>query len=252
VARGEVRALNGWRTAEVVAVHPETPTARTLALRVPRWPGNLAGQHVDVRLTAPDGYQAVRSYSLSSPALPAADEAVVEFGVERLDDGEVSPFLVEEVRPGDVLEVTGPLGGWFTWDPAADAGPVQLVGGGSGVVPLLSIVRTHGETGADGPVRLLQSTRVPAALMHRAELERRAREQPGFSLDLVWTREAPPGDAHPPGRLDAARLAAATLPAADRPTCYVCGPTGFVEVVADLLVAAGHPAERVRTERFGG
>ena len=252
MARGEVRALSGWRTAEVVGVRAETATARTLSLRVPDWPGSLAGQHVDVRLTAPDGYQAVRSYSLASPALPPAGSVVVEIGVELLDDGEVSPFLVEEVRTGDVLEVTGPLGGWFTWGPDHDGGPVQLVGGGSGVVPLLSIVRTHADLGSPVPLRLLQSTRTPAAAIYRGELGQRAQEDRGFALTEVWTREAPPGDPRPPGRLDAALLVAATIPAADAPTCYVCGPTRFVEVVADLLVAAGHPAERVRTERFGG
>ena len=240
--------MNGWRAARVVDVRPESGTARTLVLEVADWPGHLAGQHLDVRLTAPDGYQAARSYSIASRALPAG-RARVEIGVELLEDGEVSSFLVREVRPGDVLEVTGPLGGWFVWRPAP--GPVQLVGGGSGVVPLISVVRTHAEAGAADPLRLLLSVRSPAAAMYRAELADRAAGQAGFTLDVVWTRQAPPGAGRPPGRLDAARLAAAVVPAEQDPLCLVCGPTPFVERVAELLLAAGHAAGRIRTERFG-
>ena len=247
--RAEVLPLNGWRAARVADVRAESATARTLVLDVPDWPGHLAGQHLDVRLTAPDGYQAVRSYSLASAAVPAG-RARVEIGVELLEEGEVSSFLVEEVRPGDVLEVTGPLGGWFVWRPGTP-GPVQLVGGGSGVVPLLSVVRTHAQVPAAPELRLLLSVRSPAVAMYRAELLERAAGQPGFSLDLVWTREVPPGAAARPGRLDAQRLAAASIPPAQRPLCLVCGPTPFVEHVAELLVAAGHDSGRIRTERFG-
>ncbi len=233
----------------MVQVRRESATARTLVLEVPDWPGHLAGQHLDVRLSAPDGYRAVRSYSLASAAAPPGP-ARVEIGVQELDDGEVSPFLVREVRAGDVLEVTGPLGGWFVWRPQ-DPGPVQLVGGGSGVVPLVSVVRTHAAAGSPVPVRLLLSARSPELAMHVPELRRRALRQPGFAFDVVWTRRAPEGEARPVGRLDAARLAAATVPAEQGPTCYVCGPTPFVEAVAELLLAAGHPAARIRTERFG-
>ncbi|WP_407659610.1 ferredoxin reductase [Kineococcus indalonis] len=249
MARAEVRALNGWRPARVVQVRPESDTARTLVLEVPDWPGHLAGQHLDVRLTAPDGYRAVRSYSLASAAT-GPGPARVEVGVQELGEGEVSPFLVHEVRPGDVLEVTGPLGGWFVWRPG-DPGPVQLVGGGSGVVPLVSVVRTHAAAGSPVPLRLLLSARTPATAMHLPELLRRGADQPGFSFEAVWTRQAPEGDRRPPARLDAARLARAVLPAEQGPTCYVCGPTAFVETVADLLLAAGHRAGRIRTERFG-
>jgi len=254
VARAAVRALStpsaAWRPARVTAVRPETATARTLVLAVRDWPGHVAGQHVDVRLTAPDGYQAVRSYSLASAAT-APGPAEVAIGVERLDDGEVSPFLVEDVRVGDVLEVTGPLGGWFVWRPDRDPGPVQLVGGGSGVVPLVAVVRTHGTLAAPGPLRLLVSARSPAVALYDAELVDRADRQPGFSLAQVWTRQAPAGAARAPGRLGPDDVARSVLPPSSAPTCFVCGPTPFVEHVAGLLVAAGHDPARIRTERFG-
>lgn len=152
MARAAVLALNGWRAARVLEVRPESATARTLVLGIASWPGHLAGQHLDVRLTAPDGYRAVRSYSIASAAL-GPGPAEVEIGVELLPDGEVSSFLTGEVRAGDVLEVTGPLGGWFVWRPGAP-GPVQLVGGGSGVVALVSVVRTHAVVPAPPPLRL--------------------------------------------------------------------------------------------------
>ena len=233
----------------MLEVRPESTTARTLVLRIPSWPGHLAGQHLDVRLTAPDGYRAVRSYSIASAAL-GPGPATVEIGVERLPDGEVSPFLAEEVRAGDVLEVTGPLGGWFVWRPG-DPGPVQLIGGGSGVVPLVAVVRTHAAVPDAPPLRLLLSARSPETVMYREELTRRAGEQAGFGLDLVWTRQAPPGSPRPPGRLDLDRLAATAIPAASHPTCLVCGPTPFVEAVADLLLRLGHDGSRIRAERFG-
>lgn len=232
--------MNGWRPARVLAVRPESASARTLVLQVPSWPGHLAGQHLDVRLTAPDGYQAVRSYSIASPAR-GPGPAEVEIGVELAVDGEVSSFLTGEVRAGDVLEVTGALGGWFVWRPG-DPAPVQLIGGGSGVVPLVSVVRTHAGV-LDAPeLRLLASVRSPAAAMYAAEVAR---------FDVVWTREVPPGATRPPGRLDAELLAATTIPAASSPTCLVCGPTPFVEHVAELLVGLGHDGGRIRTERFG-
>lgn len=261
MARGEVRALTAppagptpapaWRTARVGAVRPASATARTLVLRVADWPGHAAGQHLDVRLTAPDGYQAARSYSIASAALPPGP-ADVEIAVERLEDGEVSPFLVEDVVVGDVLEVTGPLGGWFVWRPETVPGPVQLVGGGSGVVPLLSIVRTHAALAHPDPLRLLVSARSPRAALHDAELLDLAGRSPAFDLTRLWTREAPAGSTRPAGRLGPADVAAAVLPAAAGPTCYVCGPTPFVEHVAELLLDAGHDAGRIRTERFGG
>jgi ferredoxin-NADP reductase len=228
-----------WRTGTVTALRDETATARTLVLEVAGWPGHVAGQHVDVRLTAPDGYSATRSYSIAS----APDGHRVELTVEELPDGEVSPYLVREVAVGDPLELRGPVGGWFLWRPE-QPGPVQLVGGGSGLVPLMAMLRTHAGTGSGAPMRLLCSVRAPEALLYRAELVER-------DVRIAYTRSAPPGCVRPPERVDARLLAEATWPPEQQPTCYVCGPTGFVETVADLLVAAGHDAGRIRTERFG-
>jgi ferredoxin-NADP reductase len=223
-------------------VRPESPAARTVVLQVPGWPGHQAGQHVDIRLTADDGYTASRSYSIAS----VADGELVEVTVERLDDGEVSPYLVDVVAPGDRLEVRGPVGGWFVWKPE-QVEPVLLVGGGSGVVPLMSIVRRH--VGCSAPLRLVYSLREPSATLYRDELVALAAD--GLSLTYVYTRRTPEGWPRPPGRLDAELLAASAFAPSESPTSYVCGPTGFVETVADLLVGAGHDPRRVRTERFG-
>jgi ferredoxin-NADP reductase len=233
-----------WRPATVASVRPESPAARTVVLQVPGWPGHQAGQHVDIRLTADDGYTASRSYSIAS----VADGELVEVTVERLDDGEVSPYLVDVVAPGDRLEVRGPVGGWFVWRPE-QAEPVLLVGGGSGVVPLMSIVRRHVASGSSAPLRLVYSLRDPDAALYRDELARLAAD--GLSLTYVYTRRTPDGWPRPPGRLDAGLLAASAFPPVESPTSYVCGPTGFVETVADLLVDAGHDPRCVRTERFG-
>ena len=231
-----------WRPATVVSVRPESPAARTVVLQVPGWPGHQAGQHVDIRLTADDGYTASRSYSIAS----VADGELVEVTVERLDDGEVSPYLVDVVAPGDRLEVRGPVGGWFVWKPD-QVEPVLLVGGGSGVVPLMSIVRRH--VGCSAPLRLVYSLREPSATLYRDELAALAAD--GLPLTYVYTRRTPEGWPRPPGRLDAELLAASAFAPSESPTSYVCGPTGFVETVADLLVGAGHDPRRVRTERFG-
>jgi ferredoxin-NADP reductase len=231
-----------WRPATVASVRPESPAARTVVLQVPGWPGHLAGQHVDIRLTADDGYTASRSYSIAS----VADGELVEVTVERLDDGEVSPYLVDVVAPGDRLEVRGPVGGWFVWRPEL-VEPVLLVGGGSGVVPLMSIVRRH--AGSSAPLRLVYSLRDPDATLYRDELAGLASD--GLSVTYVYTRRTPEGWPRPPGRLDAGLLLSSAFPPAESPTSYVCGPTGFVETVADLLVEAGHDPRRVRTERFG-
>ena len=233
-----------WRPATVASVRPEAPAARTVVLQVPGWPGHQAGQHVDIRLTAEDGYTASRSYSIAS----LTDGERVEVTVERLDDGEVSPYLVDVVAPGDRLEVRGPVGGWFVWRPE-QVEPVLLVGGGSGVVPLMSIVRRHVASGSSAPLRLVYSLREPDATLYRDELADLVMD--GLSLTYVYTRRTPDGWPRPPGRLDAGLLAASAFPPAESPTSYVCGPTGFVETVADLLVEAGHDPRRVRTERFG-
>lgn len=234
-----------WLVAEVVATRPATPHGRIIDLRVDGWPGNLAGQHVDVRLTAEDGYQAVRSYSLAS----SGPGDMLELAVDEVPDGEVSPYLVQDVRPGDELEVRGPIGGYFVWTPDRPE-PVQLIAGGSGIVPLLAIARVHAASGSTAPMRMLYSVRSPADAFYAAELSALADDT--FTVEWAYTREAPLGTERPVGRVDAATIAASTFPASQLPAVYVCGPTGFVEAVADLLVAAGHPADRVRTERFGG
>jgi ferredoxin-NADP reductase len=234
-----------WRVALVAELHDETDSARTLTLDVADWPGHLAGQHVDVRLTAPDGYTAVRPYSIASG--PGAGR--VELTVEIDPDGEVSPYLARDVAVGDELELRGPLGGWFVWRPAQTE-PVQLIAGGSGLVPLMSMLRSRTASASSAPFRLLYSVRRPAALLYADELLTTGAVE-GVDVSQVFTREAPSGWPDPVGRVDAARLEAATWAATERPTTYVCGPTAFVETVADLLLAAGHEASRIRTERFG-
>jgi ferredoxin-NADP reductase len=243
-----------WRVATVAEIVPETPVAHTLVLEVSGWPGHLPGQHVDVRLTAEDGYTAQRSYSIASAANGGA-VGRVELTVQRVDDGEVSSYLVGDVRPGDRFELRGPVGGYFVWRPA-DPAPVLLVAGGSGIVPLMAMVRERAAAGSRTPFRLIYSTRTPETVIYAAELLRRARDDHGLDVTYAYTRAAPAPtpDQHrrPPGRLDAALLAAAGWPAEFEPSCFVCGPTAFVEHVADLLVDQGHPPRRVRTERFGG
>ena len=232
-----------WRAARVVHVHPETRSARTLRLAVDGWPGHLPGQHVDVRLTAADGYSAQRSYSLSAPA----DGDVVEMSVQRVVDGEVSPFLVDEIEVGDALEVRGPLGGWFVWRPEQPE-PVLLVGGGSGVAPLMAMLRARaGESGASAPFRLIYSARTADDVYYADEL----RATSAAEVAVLYTRRAPEGTSRAAHRIDAADLAMHGWPAESQPTSYVCGPTPFVEAVATLLIDAGHDPARIRTERFG-
>jgi ferredoxin-NADP reductase len=226
-------------------VVPETAEAVTLELDVPDWPGHRAGQHVDVRLTAEDGYQAQRSYSIASPP----EAAHVALTVERLDDGEISPYLVEEVRAGDGFEVRGPIGGWFTWS-AADGGPLLLLAGGSGLVPLMAMLRHRRLAGSEAEARLLLSTRSPGDVLYAAELEGTALE-PGVTVAHTYTRRAPEGWTGYARRVDRTMLEEVAWPAAALPRIYVCGPTAFVEAVANELVALGHAPERVRTERFG-
>lgn len=238
--------VGGWRPARVIETIPATPSARILRLAVPGWPGSLAGQHVDVRLTAEDGYQAVRSYSLGS----YGNGDTIELGVDEIPDGEVSPYLVRDVLPGDQLEVKGPLGGYFVWRPGG-AAPVQLIAGGSGIVPLVAIARAATDAGAAASVRLLYSTRGPQDAIYRDEVDGVSRDG-GVAVSWVYTRTAPEGWTGSVGRLDDDRLQAAVWPPHDEPIVYVCGPTGFVEHVADALVRLGHDAARIRTERFGG
>ncbi len=237
-----------WLTATVRDVVAETPRARTIALDVEEWTRHRAGQHVDVRLTAEDGYQAQRSYSIASPP----EDGTVALTVERLDDGEVSPYLAGELRPGDGLEVRGPIGGYFVWTVAA-GGPLLLVAGGSGIAPLMAMLRHRAQADAlvraAVPVRLLYSARTLDDVIYRAELEQLA--DPLVEVVLTVTRGAPPTWSGYRRRIDRAMLEAVSWPASDAPHAYVCGPTTLVESVATLLVELGHAPLRVRTERFG-
>ena len=235
-----------WRPAKVVEIRPEVPEVATLVFDVPGWPGHLAGQHVDLRLSAPDGYQAQRSYSISSS--PAS--RTVDITVERVTDGEVSPFLLEEVVPGDTLELRGPIGGYFTWDPA-EGGPLLLVGGGSGVAPLMAILRHRRDTGDRTPARLLYSAPRHEAIIYRDELDAMAAAGPEFGVTYTLTRQQPPGWTGGSRRIDRAMLEAVSFAAAENPRAFVCGPTLLVEQVATDLVALGYREERVKTERFG-
>ncbi len=243
---GGLRARRAWRPAVLADRRTETPSASTLVLEADEWSGHLAGQHVDVRLTAEDGYQTARSYSLAAPA----DGHRLEITVQRTAGGEVSPFLVDDLAVGGRVEVRGPLGGWFVWRPS-DLAPVLLVAGGSGVAPLMAMIRAR--AGASrAPFRLVYSVRTPEDRIYAAELRRRAAEDGGLDVAYVYTREAPDGSPRPAGRIRADDLVAHGWPPDFEPTCYVCGPTPLVEVVAGLLVAAGHDPDRIRTERFGG
>jgi ferredoxin-NADP reductase len=235
-----------WRVARLVERRRETDSASTLILDVPGWSGHLAGQHCDVRLTAADGYSTQRSYSIAAPA----DGDRVELTVQRVPDGEVSPYLTSVYAVGDPVEIRGPVGGWFVWRPA-DAEPVLLVAGGSGVVPLMAMVRARRQAGSRVPFRLIYSARTPDDVIYAAELRRRARDDGGLDVAYVYTREAPEADPRPAGRLGVADINTHGWPAQFEPTCFVCGPTGFVEVAADILVALGHEPRRVKTERFG-
>ena len=242
MAAGIPRTRAELKVATVERVIHETPQAVTLQMDVPDWPGHRAGQHVEVRLTAEDGYRAQRSYSIANPP----EEPGVAITVERLDEGEVSPYLAEVVQEGDQLELRGPIGGWFTWD-ARDGGPLLLVAGGSGLVPLMSMLRHRRAAGSDAPARLLLSAQRPEVVLYRSELEALGDDV----LTLTYPRAAPPGWTGATRRVDRALLEQVAWPPEAEPRIYICGPTGFVDAVADALVALGHRAERVRTERFG-
>jgi ferredoxin-NADP reductase len=246
VARAAVHRRLTWQPATVTQTRAETATARSLVLEVPGWAGHVAGQHVDVRLTAEDGYATQRSYSIASA--PAPD--TLELTVQRVPDGEVSPYLADVAQAGDQLEVRGPVGGYFTWRP--DAGePVLLVAGGSGVVPLMSMIRGRAMARSRVPFRLVYSSRSPAEVIYAQELARRVRDDRGLDVAFAYTRAAPDRWPRPPGRLDAALLAEVGWPADFLPAVFICGPTGFVEAAANLLVTQGHSAQRIKTERFG-
>jgi ferredoxin-NADP reductase len=234
-----------WQVVTVREAVAESPRARTLVLEVPEWPGHRAGQHVDVRLTADDGYQAQRSYSIASaPELDA-----LELTVELIDDGEVSPYFVEELRAGDQFEVRGPIGGHFTWA-VTDGGPLLLVGGGSGLVPLMSMLRHRGARASDVEAHVLVSARSEEDALYREELEG-LEPRAGLHVDWTFTRTSPPGWSGYDRRVDAAMLADVAPAPGDRPLIFVCGPTPFVEGVADLLVDGGHEPRTIHAERFG-
>lgn len=254
----------GWHVGTVADTRRETPSAARLELDVDGWPGNAAGQHLDVRLTAPDGYTATRSYSIAS----SGPSTRVVLAVDKLPDGEVSPFLVDEVRQGDQVEVHGPLGAFFVWRPeeasvrspgrpdasassVVRARPVQLIAGGSGVVPLYAMAQAHADSRDLTPFRMLYSVRTPDDVYFARELVA-LEASDAFRLDLVYTRRAPEGWPRPAGRITREVLAETALPVEERPLVYVCGSTGFVERIAGWLLELGHDARDIRTERFGG
>jgi ferredoxin-NADP reductase len=242
VARAAVLGRLSWRVADVAAVVEETARVRTIVLDVPDWPDHRAGQHIDVRLTAEDGYQAAREYSIASaPGEPVA------ITVERLEDGEVSPYLTQELRVGDAIELRGPVGGYFVWGPD-DGGPLLLVAGGSGIVPLRAMLRHRRRTGSDVPVRLVYSSRSMDDVIYRAELDESV---DGIEVTYTLTRVQPPGWTGYSRRIDAELLGEAAWSADRNPLAYVCGPTSFVETVATGLVELDYPTQRVKTERFG-
>ena len=233
-----------WRVATVAEKRPETSSATTLVFDVPDWPGHLAGQHVDVRLTADDGYQAERSYSIASPP----DDPRLSLTIERIDDGEVSPYLTDELRAGDQLELRGPIGGYFTWD-TADGGPLVLLAGGSGLVPLMAMLRHRAVVMSTVEATVLVSARAWDDVLYRDELA--VLDDDGVTVRYTLTRRQPPGWSGLSGRVNAEMLRDLGAERAGQLRVFVCGPTGFVEHVADLLVQLGHDPHSIKTERFG-
>ena len=229
----------------MVQLVDETARTKSIVLEVPGWDGHRAGQHIDVRLTAEDGYQAERSYSIAS----APEDRYVVITVERLDDGEVSPYLTEELRPGDALELRGPIGGYFVWEEAL-GGPLVLIGGGSGVVPLRAMLRHYLAVGSAVPLRVLYSTRSLADVIYREELMKMVDDH-GLDIRFTLTRQQPAGWTGYARRIDMPLLADVAFAKDEHPLVYICGPTGFVETAAEGLVSLGHEPSEIRTERFG-
>ena len=236
-----------WRLARLTRRQDETPRAKTLVLEVPGWPGHEPGQHVDVRLTAPDGYQAQRSYSIASPP---EDHDRVSITVERIEEGEVSPYLTDALMEGDSLELRGPIGGYFVWSTEM-GGPLFLIAGGSGICPLMAMIRHRAALGSRVPARLLYSSRSQEDILYRNELDQLASRGDGLEVSYTLTRSQPPGWRGYSRRIDRPMLAEAGFAPAQRPLCMVCGPTPLVEAVATALVELGNPSDRVKTERFG-
>jgi ferredoxin-NADP reductase len=246
MARAAVLGRLNWTLGEVVELIAETPRVRSVVLDVPDWAGHLAGQHVDVRLTAEDGYQAQRSYSIAS----GPEERRLVLTVERLPDGEVSEYLVGELRPGDTVELRGPIGGYFVWE-ARMGGPLQLVAGGSGIVPLMAMLRHRAASRAMVGARLIHSSRSWEDIIFREELNRLASAVDGPEVTHTLTGTQPPGWTGYARRVDSAMLAEVAWPSSRMPTAFICGPTPFVEAAASALVLLGYPATNVKTERFG-
>jgi ferredoxin-NADP reductase len=253
MARAAVPGRLTWRVATVKQATDETATARTLTLDVPGWPGHQPGQHVAVKLTAADGYSAQRDYSIAS----ASETDRLQITVQRLVDGEVSAYLAGTAEPGDQFELRGPIGGWFTWD-SGDPRPLLLLAGGSGIVPLMSMIRTHAEVNSQVPIRLIYSARTPADVIYADELDERLRVSP-LTVTYLYTRRgwasrgiAPAAESRSyTTRLNANILAETAFPPEAAPAIFACGPSGFVETATSLLVAAGHLPGKIKTERFG-
>jgi ferredoxin-NADP reductase len=243
---GRLSAPLTWQVAQVAETRQETRRVRTIALQLENWSGHRAGQHVDVRLTAEDGYQAQRSYSIAS-----GPEDGVELTVERLDDGEVSPYLVDELRARDGLELRGPIGGYFVWE-AHDARPVLLVAGGSGVVPMRAMIRHRIATGSRVPMRLLYSSRTIDDVIYRAELDDIGARGDGIEIVHTLTRAQPEGWTGYARRIDPDLIRDVAWPASDKPSVFVCGATSFVEAIAEGLVGLGYDPLTIKTERYGG
>ena len=245
MARAAIPGRLTWLLGRVVELIDETARVKSIVLELPDWPGHRAGQHVDVRLTAEDGYQAQRSYSIAS----GPEDGVLVLTVERLDDGEVSPYLTDELRAGDELELRGPIGGYFVWEQRL-GGPLLLIAGGSGIVPLRAMLRHRSAVGSEAAVRLLYSSRTWDEVIYRDELHGQADED-RVDIRFALTREWPDGWTGHRGRIDAALLGEVAWPDADEPLTYICGPSGFVEAAAAGLVRNGNAPGRIRTERFG-
>jgi ferredoxin-NADP reductase len=235
-----------WQRAELVDARRETSSARSLVFGGPAWAGYLPGQHVDVRLTAEGGYRTERSYSIASVDRPSC----FELTVQRLPDGEVSPYFVDEMTIGDQIEVRGPIGGWFAWRPETPD-PILLVGGGSGVVPLMAMIRERDRLGSRVPFRLVYSARSVEEILYREELAGRSSTSDRLTVDQIYTRTTPLGYGRPPSRISQIDLADLSWASGATPRCYVCGPDGFVESASQLLLALGHSPAMIRTERFG-
>jgi len=236
-----------WQVVTATLFRQETARVRSITFQATAWGGHMAGQHVDIRLTADNGYQAQRSYSIASPAGRGPH---VELTVERVSSGEVSEFLTEELRAGDTIELRGPIGGYFTWNPSISS-PLMLIAGGSGVVPLMSMLRTRNRADNKVPAKLLYSSRSADDIIYRDELDRMAANRDGFDLVHTLTRGAPTGWKGQTRRVDRDMLAQCGFQATEEPQIFVCGPTSFVETVADQLVSLGHGESAIKTERFG-